>query len=116
MAVLVVPAFVACSSSSSATGGRDAGTPYDAGVTTCDGGRCFACGETSCAEGSYCQSTFASMPDAIEMGVCKPTPAPCASTPTCECLNVNATIENCGQPPQCFDDGAGHLTLQCHYS
>jgi hypothetical protein len=50
------------------------------------------------------------------MGVCEPIPAVCASTPTCACMNAqHPQITYCAAAPVCFDDGAGHLKLECHY-
>jgi hypothetical protein len=43
----------------------------------------------------------------------------CTSTPTCACMVAHgATVPNafgCGGSLKCEDDGAGHITMICHY-
>jgi hypothetical protein len=99
-----------------AEGGADTFTnPVDAGS--------FTCGNTTCAPGEYCTDhppgiapgDGGTFPDAY---MCEPTPASCASSPTCGC--IESTIPQ-GDPCStsnapgvtCTADPAGHVTIHC---
>ena len=132
--VALLCVFAGCSSGSAASGddggndsesASDAGTDgptfnaYDAGVTKCGAVECFRCGNSTCPKGNYCQADYAAVPNTAPMVSCAPVPSECAATPTCGCLSAHgATVPNaayCYEPPACEDDGAGHVTLECHF-
>ena len=67
----------------------------------------FACGDTFCMEGvAYCERQASDLIGSADSYECKPIPAACGGTPSCECL----AEETCGTT--CTEDGGG-FTLTC---
>jgi hypothetical protein len=86
-----------------------------------DGGP-FACGTTTCAGDQFCEVqppgiAFADGSTPPTAYTCASTPAQCAASPTCACiestLGAQDTCSTHTPGVSCNDDGAWHVTIDC---